>query len=64
MDLDVYDLRGRHLRRLASGPGFAGPRQIVWDGRDAAGRPLSSGVYLVRLRSAAGVVTRKVTLLR
>ncbi len=35
-----------------------------WDGRDDQGRPLASGVYLYRLVTAAGVHTRKLTLLR
>jgi hypothetical protein len=32
-----------------------------WDGRDASGRTVASGVYLVRLETADGVRTSKVT---
>ena len=39
--------------------------QLTWDGRDDAGRQLSTGVYIVRLQHAGDLVdTRKVMLLR
>ena len=36
----------------------------AWDGRDSEGHPLASGVYLYRLVSTEGVLTRKLILLR
>ncbi len=50
--LAIYDASGRLARRLALGEGPAGERRLAWDGRDAAGRELPSGVYLFHL--AAG----------
>lgn len=47
--LAVYDLRGRLVRDLVQGPRTAGDHTEVWDGRDDAGREVSSGVYLARL---------------
>lgn len=49
--LAIYDATGRLARRLALGEGPAGERRLAWDGRDAAGRELPSGVYLFRLRA-------------
>jgi len=43
--LDVFDLSGRHIQMLDSGPMSAGSHEMLWR---AAG--LSSGVYLVQLR--------------
>ncbi|MEL6610634.1 MAG: cytochrome c peroxidase [Bacteroidota bacterium] len=55
----VYDLMGREVARLAEGVQPSGTQTLRWA---AAG--LASGVYLVRVQSAAGVATRTVTLSR
>ena len=62
--LDVYDVRGRRVRRLLNGHLPAGERQVVWDGCDDADRPVAAGVYLVRLRAGSEARTRGVTLLK
>ncbi len=62
--LTVHDVAGRRVREIESGEATAGPREATWDGRDARGRPLAAGVYFVRLQTAAGERTRRVTVLR
>jgi hypothetical protein len=62
--LDVFDARGRHVRRLLDGDRPAGEHTLRWSGHDQTGRPLASGVYHLRLRSVAGVTTRAVTLVK
>jgi hypothetical protein len=47
--LEVYDLAGRLVRRLAAGRMPAGVRTLQWDGRDAGGHRIASGLYLLRL---------------
>ena len=42
----------------------AGDRQLVWDGRDDAGRGMAAGVYLARLVTSAGVERVKLALVR
>ena len=37
---------------------------VSWDGLDEAGKPLSSGVYLMRLKALSRVETRKMTLMK
>jgi len=49
--LDVFDSRGAHVRTLADGSFAAGRGEASWDGRDASGRRVAAGVYLVRMRS-------------
>jgi hypothetical protein len=44
---DVFDTRGRRIRILE------GETSLIWDGRDASGRELPSGLYFVRLREPA-----------
>jgi len=67
--LDVFDVSGRHLRRLAEGNFAAGEHRFAWDGTDEDGRGLPSGVYFARFagESAAGgalTASRKLVLLR
>jgi hypothetical protein len=62
--LGVYDARGRLVRRLIDGRLGAGPRSVVWDGTDDAGRSAASGVYLYRLESGDVIQQRKMTLLK
>lgn len=64
LDLAVYDLRGRLVSRLVDGDAPA-EGHVAWNGADAAGRALPSGVYLVQARPADGpVTTRRITLAR
>ena len=60
--LEVFDVSGRRRAVLEDGPRIAGTHQIVWDGRDAGGDPLGSGVYWMRLATNAG--SRIVRMLR
>jgi flagellar hook assembly protein FlgD len=58
--LDVFDVRGRHLRQLLDGNLAAGTHPVHWDGRDHAGRALGAGLYFVRLKTPSGIVTERV----
>ncbi len=62
--LEILDVRGRRLVRLWDGPVQGTAAQVVWNGRDAGGQGLPSGLYVARLRSAQGVRTRLLTLVR
>jgi hypothetical protein len=64
IDLAVYAVDGRIVTRLASGDFPAGDHHVTWDGRDAAGREVSSGVYFVRLSGEGAQKVRKMTLLK
>ncbi len=62
--LEVFALTGQRVAVLREGPLKAGFHRLRWEGRDAWGRPLASGVYVCRLVTADAVDTRKLTLLR
>lgn len=62
--LDVCDVGGRRLRRLAAGELPAGEHRVRWDGRDARGRPAATGVYFVRLEAGAASRALRIVLLR
>jgi hypothetical protein len=62
--LEVYDISGRLIERLADGQQTKGWQSVRWEGTDAAGRPVASGVYFYRLRAGKEVVSKKMILLR
>ncbi len=64
VNIAIYDINGRLARGLVSGlyqPGYYVNR---WDGRDDNGLELSSGIYLAKLTSPLGSLTKKLTFLR
>jgi hypothetical protein len=62
--LGVYDAEGRLVRLLRSGEEAAGSHAATWDGRDAAGRPVPSGIYWVRLAGGGGEAAAKIVVMR
>ena len=61
-NLAVYSITGQKIRDLVSGPMSAGAHSIVWDGRDASGLPVSSGVYLTRLSQGSHTTASRMLL--
>lgn len=62
--LVIYNLLGQEVRELVNGAQAAGQYQVRWDGRDAAGYDVTSGVYLYRLVAGSQVDTRRMLLLK
>jgi hypothetical protein len=60
----VYDVRGALTRTLVDQAFLSGAHSVVWDGKDWLGRNVASGVYVYRLTTTQGVVTKRMTLLR
>jgi len=57
--IDVFDIAGRRLTRLHVLP-FVGPQTVYWDGRNADGREVAAGIYLVRAYLNGGLQHGKV----
>jgi len=53
VSIDIYDIAGRLVRRLDSGPFAGGLRSLKWDGRGSDGKVMPAGIYFVRLQSSA-----------
>ena len=62
--LKVYDLLGREVRLLVDEHQPAAYHSVVWDGRDRAGRPLPSGIYIARLVAGDFIAGIKMVLLK
>jgi hypothetical protein len=64
VEVGIYNLLGQRLRVLVDAVQVQGSYQAVWDGRDAQGQPVASGVYICRLSTPIYTESRKLTLLR
>ena len=62
--VQVFDALGRHVATLADGLYAAGAHAVEWNATDAAGRSVPSGVYVYQLRTADGMASRTMTLIR
>ncbi len=64
LELTVHDAAGRLVRTLIAEQRPAGAGESVWDGLDDGGRPVASGTYFARLKTAADVRSRPLVLVR
>lgn len=62
--LTLYDLLGREVATLIDDVRPAGNHVIEWNGFDARGERVSSGIYFYRIETDGFVQTRKLTLLK
>ena len=59
VDLTIYNVIGQPMRQVWTGPLAAGEHELTWDGRDAQGQPVATGVYVYRLQVDGQTRTRK-----
>ncbi|MBC8365839.1 T9SS type A sorting domain-containing protein [bacterium] len=64
VQLGIYDIQGRLLRVLIDQSVAAGLHQVEWDGHDAEGVKVSSGIYFSKLLTKDDVQTSKLVLVK
>jgi len=64
VDIDIYNIRGQKVRSLVSGEYGAGTYSVVWNGDDATGRAVGSGMYFYRMTTAGYSKVNKMVLLK
>lgn len=62
--LSIYNLKGQLVKRLIDATLPAGENTISWDGTDARGNVVSSGIYSYRLLSEGKSISRKMLLMK
>ncbi|MBW6514259.1 MAG: T9SS type A sorting domain-containing protein [Candidatus Syntrophosphaera sp.] len=62
--IGIYNLKGQLVATLLDGEKAAGNHSLVWNGNDASGRPVSSGVYFCRMEAPEHSSTRKMLMLK
>lgn len=62
--LAVYNILGQEVRNLIQGTLGTGIYDIVWDGKNDNGQPMTSGTYIYVLRTPGYSETKKMTLIK
>ncbi|MDZ7721565.1 MAG: T9SS type A sorting domain-containing protein [candidate division KSB1 bacterium] len=64
LHISVFDMNGRRVQILLNESVDAGHHVTNWNGTDAAGELVGSGVYFIRMRSDEFEQVRKVVLMK
>ncbi|MFL3008290.1 MAG: c-type cytochrome domain-containing protein [Candidatus Neomarinimicrobiota bacterium] len=64
ISIDIYDLKGNHIKNLLSKKMIAGFHKIKWDSKNKRGLKVPSGVYLSILKSNLFSKSKKMVLLK
>ncbi len=64
VELKIYNILGQEIMTIVNGAQMAGEYRVQWNGRNAAGIAVPSGVYFYRLRAGGFIETKKMLLLR
>jgi len=64
VELKIYNVSGQWVNTLANNYQTTGEYSAVWDGKDANGNLLASGIYFYRIRMGEFSAVRKMTYLR
>jgi hypothetical protein len=62
--VSIYDVAGRRLRTYTQRLSRDDSGTVVWDGRDASGVHVSSGMYFCVFRTKQGTISQKIVLVR
>ncbi len=64
IELIIYNIKGQHIKSLIKNYFQKGNHSIVWDGKDANGKQVSSGVYFYKLITNTKEYQKKMLLMK
>jgi hypothetical protein len=62
--LDVFNILGQKIATLVNTYQAAGPKSVVWDGTDAGGAKVASGVYFYKINAGSYSATKKMMFIK
>jgi len=62
--IDVYNIKGQHVKTLVNRVFASGVHSVVWNGLDESGRGVGNGVYFYRMTADGVTQTRKMLLMK
>ena len=64
VNISVYNVLGQQVKTLVNDMQRAGMQSVTWDGTDASGVSVASGVYFYKIRAGDFSNTKKMLLLK
>ncbi|RLC52273.1 MAG: hypothetical protein DRH79_05080 [Candidatus Cloacimonadota bacterium] len=64
VSLEIYNIKGQHVRQLVSGSQPEGNYEVVWNGKDNIGKQVSSGIYYFRITVCGKTLNKKMLMLK
>jgi N-acetylneuraminic acid mutarotase len=64
VQIQLYNMRGQLVTTLLDERRDAGYHRVSWNGRDAAGRPVASGIYIYLIQAGTNRTSKKLVILR
>ena len=64
VNLSIYNMQGQLIQTLVNKVQTSGRHSVIWDGRNAQGRLVPSGVYFYRMTAGGSVTTKRIVLMK
>ena len=64
VQIDIFNVKGQKVKQLLSDQLSAGQHITVWNGKDDAGKSVTSGVYFYKMKAGKFVSTKKMILMK
>ncbi|MCF7792912.1 MAG: right-handed parallel beta-helix repeat-containing protein [Candidatus Cloacimonetes bacterium] len=62
--INIFNIKGQLVKQLVSGNQSEGYYEAVWNGKDDAGKHVSSGIYYYRISTCGKTINKKMLLLK
>ncbi len=62
--LTIYNIVGQKIKTLVNKYEEVGDKKIIWNGTDANGNSVATGIYFYRLETDQGAITRRMVLIK
>ena len=63
-EIKIFNVKGQLIKKITKGFQQAGNYKIEWDGKDAAGQKVTSGLYIYQIKFENTVLSKKMILTR
>ncbi|MCB5230199.1 MAG: FlgD immunoglobulin-like domain containing protein, partial [Candidatus Cloacimonas sp.] len=62
--IDIFNSRGQKVKTLINDHLNAGYHKVEWNGKDAANKSVSSGIYFYRMQNGSYTASKKMILMK
>jgi flagellar hook assembly protein FlgD len=62
--IEVFNIKGQKVKTLVNEHMTAGDHNVVWNGKDANNKSVSSGIYFYKMKSGNDSSTKKMILMK